>query len=149
MTSPASAATATPLLTRRQINLIVVGLVIGMFMSALDQMIVSTAIRTIGDDLNGLTLQAWVTTAYLIAATISTPLYGKLSDIYGRKPLYIISISLFVVVSMIEIALSKRVRTYSRWCLSSSARPVGPPPVTAICDAASGTKVSCSSCAVL
>jgi EmrB/QacA subfamily drug resistance transporter len=101
VTAPSSAATATPLLTRRQINLIVVGLVIGMFMSALDQMIVSTAIRTIGDDLNGLTLQAWVTTAYLIAATISTPLYGKLSDIYGRKPLYVISISLFVVGSLL------------------------------------------------
>jgi len=91
----------SPLLNRRQINLIVLGLVIGMFMSALDQMIVSTAIRTIGDDLNGLTLQAWVTTAYLIAATISTPLYGKLSDIYGRKPLYVISISLFVVGSLL------------------------------------------------
>ena len=77
-------STESPLLARRQINLIVTGLLIGMFMSALDQMVVSTAIRTIGDDLHGLTLQAWVTTAYLIAATISTPLYGKLSDIYGR-----------------------------------------------------------------
>ena len=91
---------SSPLLERRQINLIVLGLVIGMFMSALDQMIVATAIRTIGDDLNGLTLQAWVTTAYLIAATISTPLYGKLSDIFGRKPLYIVSISLFVLGSL-------------------------------------------------
>lgn len=93
--------TSTPLLTRRQIDLIVVGLVIGMFLAALDQMIVATAIRTIGDDLDGLTLQAWVTTAYLIAATISTPLYGKLSDIFGRKPLYVVSISLFVVGSLL------------------------------------------------
>jgi EmrB/QacA subfamily drug resistance transporter len=87
--------------TRRQINLIVGGLVVGMFLAALDQMIVTTAIRTIGDDLNGLTLQAWVTTAYLIAATISTPLYGKLSDIYGRKPLYVVSISAFVLGSLL------------------------------------------------
>ena len=94
-------STESPLLARRQINLIVTGLLIGMFMSALDQMVVSTAIRTIGDDLHGLTLQAWVTTAYLIAATISTPLYGKLSDIYGRKPLYVISISAFVLGSLL------------------------------------------------
>lgn len=93
--------TATAILTRRQINLIVGGLVIGMFLAALDQMIVSTAIRTIGDDLNGLTLQAWVVTAYMIAATLSTPLYGKLSDIFGRKPLYVISLSLFIVGSVL------------------------------------------------
>ncbi|WP_062300345.1 MDR family MFS transporter [Demequina maris] len=91
----------SPLLERRQINLIVGGLVVGMFLAALDQMIVATAIRTIGDDLNGLTLQAWVTTAYLVAATISTPLYGKLSDIFGRKPLYIVSLSLFIVGSLL------------------------------------------------
>lgn len=101
MTEPAGPSRDTPLLTTRQIKLIVVGLAIGMFLAALDQMIVSTAIRTIGDDLNGLTLQAWVTTAYLIAATISTPLYGKLSDIFGRKPLYMVSISLFVVGSLL------------------------------------------------
>lgn len=92
---------SSPLLSRRQINLIVGGLVVGMFLAALDQMIVATAIRTIGDDLNGLTLQAWVTTAYLIASTISTPLYGKLSDIYGRKPLYVVSLSLFIVGSLL------------------------------------------------
>lgn len=101
VTEAASHSRDTPLLTPRQIKLIVVGLAIGMFLAALDQMIVSTAIRTIGDDLNGLTLQAWVTTAYLIAATISTPLYGKLSDIYGRKPLYLVSITLFVVGSLL------------------------------------------------
>ncbi|MBC7298083.1 MAG: MFS transporter, partial [Demequina sp.] len=94
-------AVPAPLLSRRQINLIVGGLMVGMFLAAFDQMIVATAIRTIGDDLNGLTLQAWVTTAYLIAATISTPLYGKLSDIFGRKPLYVLSISSFVVGSLL------------------------------------------------
>ncbi|NYI42784.1 MDR family MFS transporter [Demequina lutea] len=92
----------TPLLSVRQINLIVGGLMVGMFLAALDQMIVATAIRTIGDDLHGLTLQAWVTTAYLVAATISTPLYGKLSDIFGRKPLYVFSISSFVVGSLLS-----------------------------------------------
>lgn len=97
MTSEAS----SPLLSTRQINLIVGGLMVGMFLAALDQMIVATAIRTIGDDLHGLTLQAWVTTGYLIASTISTPLYGKLSDIFGRKPLYVFSIGAFVVGSLL------------------------------------------------
>lgn len=85
--------------TQRQIKLVVVGLVVGMFLASLDQMVVATAIRTIGDDLHGLTIQAWVTTAYMVAATLSTPLYGKLSDIYGRKPLYLIALGLFVVGS--------------------------------------------------
>src|SRR6188768_257919 len=88
--------------THREILTILGGLMLGMFLAALDQTIVATSIRTIGDDLNGLSLQAWVTTAYLLTATISTPLYGKLSDIYGRKPLYMISISIFVLGSLLS-----------------------------------------------
>ncbi|MCV2392929.1 MFS transporter [Actinotalea sp. M2MS4P-6] len=87
--------------SRREILAILGGLMMGMFLAALDQTIVATAIRTIGDDLNGLSLQAWVTTAYLITSTIATPLYGKLSDIYGRKPLYLTSIGLFLVGSLL------------------------------------------------
>jgi len=88
--------------THREIVTILGGLMIGMFLAALDQTIVATSIRTIGDDLNGLSLQAWVTTAYLLTATISTPLYGKLSDVYGRKPFYMLAISLFVVGSLLS-----------------------------------------------
>ena len=73
----------------------------GMFLSSLDQTIVGTAIRTIGDDLHGLDQQAWVTTAYLITSTITTPLYGKLSDLFGRRPLFITSISIFVLGSLL------------------------------------------------
>ena len=86
-------------LTHAQIRTILFGLMAGMFLAALDQTIVSTAIRTIGDDLHGLEIQAWVTTAYLITSTITTPLYGKLSDIYGRRPMFLIAISIFVVGS--------------------------------------------------
>jgi EmrB/QacA subfamily drug resistance transporter len=75
------------------------GLMLGMFLAALDQTIVSTAIRTIADDLHGLSLQAWATTAYLITSTIATPLYGKLSDLYGRKPFFLAAISIFLVGS--------------------------------------------------
>ncbi|MGH3491990.1 MAG: MFS transporter, partial [Sciscionella sp.] len=86
-------------LTHKQILTILSGLMLGMFLAALDQMIVSTAIRTIGDDLHGLAAQAWVTTAFLITSTIATPLYGKLSDIYGRKPLFLFAIVVFIVGS--------------------------------------------------
>jgi len=86
-------------LTDRQILEVLSGLMLGMFLAALDQTIVASAIRTIGDDLHGLSVQAWVTTAYLITATISTPLYGKLSDIYGRKPFFLTAISIFVIGS--------------------------------------------------
>jgi EmrB/QacA subfamily drug resistance transporter len=75
------------------------GLMLGMFLAALDQTIVSTSIRTIADDLHGLSSQAWVTTAYLITSTISTPLYGKLSDLYGRKPFFLAAITIFIAGS--------------------------------------------------
>jgi EmrB/QacA subfamily drug resistance transporter len=85
--------------THRQILTIITGLMMGMFLGALDQTIVSTAIRTISDDLNGLSLQAWVTTAYLITSTIATPIYGKLGDLYGRKKLFMFAISVFIAGS--------------------------------------------------
>ena len=86
-------------LSHRQILSVLTGLLLGMFLAALDQTIVTSAIRTIGDDLHGLSVQAWVTTAYLITATISTPLYGKLSDIYGRKRFFLAAITIFVLGS--------------------------------------------------
>ncbi len=87
-------------LSHRQILTILVGLLLGMFLAALDQTVVSTAIRTIADDLGGLSEQAWATTAFLITSTITTPLYGKLSDIYGRKPFFLLAISIFLVGSV-------------------------------------------------
>nr|WP_240757597.1 MDR family MFS transporter [Nakamurella flava] len=102
-TAPAqgAAAAASPAgFTHAQIRTIIFGLMAGMFLAALDMTIVSTSIRTIADDLQGLSAQAWVTTAYLITSTITTPLYGKLSDIYGRRPMFLIAISIFVVGSV-------------------------------------------------
>ncbi|WP_066043384.1 MDR family MFS transporter [Herbiconiux solani] len=88
-------------MTHRQILFIIFGLMAGMFLASLDQTIVGTSMRTIGDDLDGISLQAWVTTGYLILSTISTPLYGKLSDIFGRRPLYIIAIVIFLIGSLL------------------------------------------------
>src|SRR6188472_524245 len=87
--------------THKQILTILSGLLLGMFLAALDQSIVSTAIRTIADDLNGLSIQAWATTAYLITSTITTPIYGKLGDLYGRKKLFLFAISVFIVGSVL------------------------------------------------
>jgi EmrB/QacA subfamily drug resistance transporter len=98
-TAPAEIPTAPGALSHKQIMTILSGLMIGMFLAALDQTIVATAIRTIGDDLNGLSVQAWVTTAFLITSTISTPLFGKLSDIYGRKPFFMLAITIFILGS--------------------------------------------------
>jgi EmrB/QacA subfamily drug resistance transporter len=98
--STGPAAPPQALLNHRQILTIFAGLMIGMFLAALDQTIVATSIRTIADDLDGLSLQAWATTAYLITGTISTPLYGKLSDLYGRKPLFLTAIGIFVIGSV-------------------------------------------------
>lgn len=84
----------------REIRLVLVGLMAAMFLSSLSQSVVGTAMRTIADDLNGLSQQAWVATAFLIVSTIVTPIYGKLSDLFGRRPLFIIAIVLFLVGSV-------------------------------------------------
>ncbi|MDQ2958999.1 MAG: MFS transporter, partial [Actinomycetota bacterium] len=89
-------------LTHNQIMLILSGLLLGMFLAALDQTIVSAAMRTIADKLHGQTNQAWATTAYLVTSTVSTPLYGKLSDMYGRKKFYLFAISIFLVGSVLS-----------------------------------------------
>jgi len=98
----AAESAKTGVMTHRQIMFVLVGLMAGMFLSALDQSVVGTAMRTIADDLHGLSAQAWVTTAYLITSTIATPIYGKLGDIFGRRYLFITAISIFVVGSVIS-----------------------------------------------
>ncbi|MEI3843342.1 MULTISPECIES: MDR family MFS transporter [unclassified Microbacterium] len=96
----AEAPASAPIMTHRQIMLVIYGLMAGMFLSSLAQTVFGTAIRTIGDDLHGLDQQAWVTTAFLITSTISVPLYGKLSDIFGRRPLFLIGIVIFILGSL-------------------------------------------------
>ncbi len=91
-----------PLMTHRQIMLVLAGLMIAMFLSSLSQTVVGTSMRTIADDLQGLDLQVWVVTAFLIVSTIVTPIYGKLSDIFGRRPLFLIAIVLFLLGSILS-----------------------------------------------
>lgn len=80
-------------------RIILFGVLLGLFLAALDQTIVSTALPIIVKDLNGISLYSWVTTAYLLASTAMVPIYGKLSDIYGRKPVLLFGIVVFLIGS--------------------------------------------------
>jgi EmrB/QacA subfamily drug resistance transporter len=86
----------------RALTTVFVALMLGMFLAALDQTIVSTALPTIVGELGGLDHLSWVVTAYLLAATVSTPLYGKLGDMLGRKPVFIAAIVIFLAGSMLS-----------------------------------------------
>jgi EmrB/QacA subfamily drug resistance transporter len=85
--------------TAAERRITLVGLMIVFLLSALDQTIVSTAMPRIVAQLQGLDLYAWVTTAYLLSSTVMVPIYGKLSDIYGRKPILVVGISVFIAGS--------------------------------------------------
>lgn len=98
---PADARTGalTPTMSHRQILVVLGGLMLGMLLAALDQTIVGTALPTIVGELGGLDHYSWVVTAYLLTSTASTPLYGKISDLYGRKQVFQFAIVVFVVGS--------------------------------------------------
>ncbi len=101
--SPADAIGTHPQieLTPRRRNAVLFAVLLGLFLSALDQNIVGTALPHIVTDLHGNGLYTWVVTAYLLTSTITVPLYGKLSDVYGRKILLFIGITIFLVGSLL------------------------------------------------
>jgi hypothetical protein len=88
-------------LAHRQILVVFSGLLLVMLLAALDSTIVATALPTIVGELGGVDRLAWVVTAYLLAQTIVTPLYGKLGDLYGRKPVLQVAIGLFLLGSVL------------------------------------------------
>ncbi|MDT4914850.1 MAG: hypothetical protein QOC66_3978 [Pseudonocardiales bacterium] len=92
-------ASGEPALTHRQILVIMSGLMMGMFLASLDQTIVSTALPTIVGDFHRSDLLSWVITAYLLASTASTPLWGKAGDLYGRKRVFQLAIVVFLIGS--------------------------------------------------
>ncbi|AZV37660.1 MFS transporter [Komagataeibacter xylinus] len=96
--SVAETASAYSPSTRR---LVFIGLILTMIMGALDQSIVSTALPTIVSDLGGLAHMSWVVTAFMLTSTIATPMYGKLSDMFGRRPLLAFSIGSFLGASLL------------------------------------------------
>ncbi len=97
--SPANAGNP---LTHRQILVVFSALMLGMLLAALDQTIVATALPTIVGDLGGLNHLSWIVTAYLLTSTAVTPLYGKVSDLFGRKALFQIAIVVFLVGSALS-----------------------------------------------
>ncbi|GAA4246915.1 MDR family MFS transporter [Dactylosporangium darangshiense] len=101
MTTAPPEQQARPTLAHRQIMLLMGGLMTGMLLAALDQTIVGTALPTIVGDLGGLDHYSWVVTAYLLASTASTPLYGKISDLYGRRPVLLFAIATFLAGSLL------------------------------------------------
>jgi EmrB/QacA subfamily drug resistance transporter len=88
-------------LTHQQIVVVLFGLMAGVLLAALDQSIVGTALPTIVSDLGGLDKLAWVVTAYLLTATASTPLWGKISDLYGRRHIFQAAILVFLAGSVL------------------------------------------------
>lgn len=88
-------------MTHRQILLVLSGLMLGLFLAALDQTIVATALPTIAGELGGLEQLSWVVTAYLLTSTASAPLYGKVSDMYGRKIVFQFAIVTFLLGSVL------------------------------------------------
>jgi EmrB/QacA subfamily drug resistance transporter len=107
-----------PAQDQRRVLVIFSGLMLALLIASLDQTIVSTALPTIVSDLGGLSQLSWVITGYLLASTVSTPLWGKLGDLYGRKPLFQASIVLFLAGSalcgisqnMVELILFRSVQ---------------------------------------
>src|SRR5918995_7334128 len=89
-------------LPKRQVLIVFSGIMLGMLLAAVDQTIVATALPTITGELGGLDHLAWVITAYLLAETVATPVYGKLGDLYGRKRLFQSAIVVFLVGSALS-----------------------------------------------
>jgi EmrB/QacA subfamily drug resistance transporter len=99
MTAAAAAPPAPATRSRREVTVVFVALMLAVLLAALDSTIVATALPTITADLGGLNQLSWVVTGYLLASTISTPLYGKLGDLYGRKRIFQAAIVIFLAGS--------------------------------------------------
>ncbi|HXP30729.1 MAG TPA: MDR family MFS transporter [Stellaceae bacterium] len=95
-----------PVFSRAEVLSIIAGLMLAMFLASLDQTIVATSLSSIARDLQGWQWMPWVVSAYLVTSTITTPIYGRLSDLYGRRPILLTAIGLFVVAS-VQCALAQ------------------------------------------
>src|SRR5690349_23855338 len=100
--------TARPVLTDRDRTITMVGILTAMLLAALDQSIVTPAMPTIGGDLGNSEYLPWIVTSYLLTATAVSPLYGRVSDIYGRRPTLYAALGLFILGSLIA-ALSPNI----------------------------------------
>jgi len=113
--------TTGPALSHRQILVVMGGLMTGMLLAALDQTIVSTALPTIAGELHGLSHISYIITAYLLTSTVGTPLFGKISDLYGRKRIFQAAIVVFLIGS----ALSGVAQSFSQLILFRAIQGFG------------------------
>ncbi|MBB5233574.1 MDR family MFS transporter [Deinococcus budaensis] len=100
--APVPAADTPPTFSDQERKITLIGLLVVFLLAALSQTIVSTAMPRIIEDLRGFNLYSWVTTAYLLASTVMVPIYGKLSDLYGRKPVLVFGIVVFLIGSALS-----------------------------------------------
>src|SRR3982074_2260113 len=98
----AAAARPAIVIDPRTRTQIVVAVMLGLFLAALDQTIVGTALPRIVTDLRGNDIYTWAFTAYLLTATISGPIYGKLSDLFGRRPVLLFAVAVFLIGSLLS-----------------------------------------------
>src|SRR5207244_10114785 len=82
-------------------RLITLALFVATFLVALDTSVIATAMPTVIGQIGGIHLYAWVFSAYLLTSTVTVPIYGKLADLYGRKPVFLVSIVIFLIGSML------------------------------------------------
>jgi len=90
-----------PRFSHREILYMLSGTMLGMFLGAIDQTIVATALPAMAGELHGIEYMSWAVSAYLLTSTASTPIYGKLSDLYGRRPLFVAAIAVFLLGSVV------------------------------------------------
>ena len=100
--TPASHLETSSQVSTRSKLLILVGVMLGMLLSSLDQTIVGTAMPRVIAELGGLEHYAWVATGYMLASTVMVPIWGKLSDLYGRRPFFILGMILFLLGSALS-----------------------------------------------
>ncbi len=101
-TGPAAAAANGQFLAPREVMIVLPGLLLAILLAMLDNLIVSTALPRIVGDLGGVAHLSWVVTAYILASTVTTPFYGKLGDMYGRKKFFVAAIVIFLVGSALS-----------------------------------------------
>ena len=117
---PSALAATNPLSARRR-YLVTIGIMMGLFLAAIEQTVVATAMPTVVASLGGLNNYSWVFSAYLLTFTISVPIWGRLSDIYGRRNLYLVSIGLFILGS----AMAGQARSMNFLIMSRALQGVG------------------------
>ncbi len=88
-------------MTRKHLNMITVGIMLSLFLASMEGTVVATAMPSIVAQLGGLSIYSWVFSMFMLTSTTSVPIYGKLSDLYGRKLIYIISMGLFLIGSVL------------------------------------------------